>query len=236
MKIIFYIIISFYSLLIYAQSDTVKLLKEIPLPKLEVLIDSAMMISPLLDRIDVVKEIQERHIVSSKRDFLRGVALTSRYTYGNAGVLTTQESTTFQSFSTLNSSVTSQYLLGVNINMPIDFLVNRKNKIAIEQLRVDELDQQKEIAKLEIIQEITQYYYKVKLNYSLLKVQADKLQVDELNVLMTQKLFYKGESSVSELSRITEIYNKAQIDFEITKIEYQKTIFLLQKATGITLQ
>lgn len=228
--------IIFYSLLSYAQSDTIKLLKEIPLPKLEQLIDSAIIISPLLDRIDVVKKIQERHVISSKRDFLRGVALTSRYNYGNAGVFTTQESTSLQTFSTLNSSVTSQYLVGVNINMPIDFLVDRKNKITIEKLRVDELDQQKEIIKLQIIQQITQYYYKVKLNYSLLKIQADKLQVDELNVLMTQKLFYKGESTVSELSRVTEIFNKAQIDFETTKIEYQKTIFLLQKATGITLQ
>jgi outer membrane protein TolC len=238
MRIIYFTFLCIIFVSTYGQKiDTTNILvKEVSLPKLNVLIDSAIYQSSVMKQSDVLLKIQERHIISAKRDLLRGIAITSRYTYGNAGVLTTQESTSFTSFSTLNSSITSQYLIGVNVNMPLDFLIDRKNKIMIEKLRVDKIEYQKDIFREQIIREVTEYYYKAKLNYNLLRVQADKLQLDEVNVFMTQKLFLKGEASVAELSRVTEIFNKAQIDFEATKVEYQKTIFLLQHTTGLSLQ
>ncbi len=238
MKVICFIFLYLSFVASFGQKiDTTKIsVEEIVLPKLEILIDSAIKHSSVMKKSDILLQIQEREIISAKRGFLRGFALTSRYTYGNAGVLSTQESTNFTAFSTLNSSITSQYLVGFNLNMPLDFLVDRRNKVKIEKLRVDKIEYQKDIFKQQIIQEVSEYYYKAKLNYNLLRVQADKLQLDEVNVFMTQKLFLEGEASVAELSRVTEIYNKAQIEFEDTKVEYQKTIFLLQHITGLRLE
>jgi outer membrane protein TolC len=78
----------------------------------------------------------------------------------------------------------------------------------------------------EIKRMVSELYQRVQMHQSILKIRSEALNASYMHVKMAEKEFSQGVIELGELSRVTEIYNKAQTELVLTindlKSNYQE--------------
>ncbi len=205
---------------------------ELLIPKLEVLIDSALANHGLLgyrkDQIDVKKA----NLNLKKRNWTRNFGIQGDTRYG-----------TFDNFSTnINGPNTSQlsstsiqanYGIGIYLKIPVFDIYNRKSDIKQAKAELSQARNMVKFQEYEIRETVIKYYEDLLLKQRLLKIRAINLSDAKVNLEMAQKEYTNGQIPLYEYIRISDITSNIQTDFETTKAALMTSKKLLENLTGI---
>lgn len=200
------------------------------------LIDSAIVHSPILKRIASSIGVAEENEKIAKKAIFSGVSFTSTYVYGTTGNFTNSAGSGASAASfNFNTVQTSFYNLGVNFQMPLTNIINRKNLLKLNEYQVKIAEAEKDNAKLYIRQETIRSYMQFKLAQKKVMLGNQNKISAYINFQMAENEFSKGGVTIDEFSKIQDIYNKSVLEFEGYINEFQNLYLQLEALTGTTL-
>ena len=203
------------------------------IPPLEDLIDSAIVHSPLLTAQDADIAIWKYKIKTAQRDWMQNLFLdaSAQNDLWNA---TTTNTPSYAEPNTILSDQNNLRVLGsVSFRLPLDDLVDRRNRIKTATKEVERSMATKENLILELRKSIILLYNTLIVNQRKLKIANENVIANSLQKDLAEKEFLNGQSSLYELARINEMYRKAVYDYEDARIEFYNAYMLLQEITGI---
>jgi len=205
------------------------------LPPLETLIDSALKKNPFV-------KFRERQISVNKNKLKDQRSLWMK----NFGVQTDVRYGTFDNFSTNTAegqnpallatrSVQLNYGAGAYMKFPIFDIVNRKNQINMAKSEVGQAEDMAKEQRNELRQQVIKQYNDLILKQKLVKIRSKYLETSRINMEMIEKEFQNGVITLSEYSRISEIYTTGESNFEIVKTDFITAFMLLEESIGFKL-
>jgi outer membrane protein TolC len=196
---------------------------------LPLLIDSAIKHNPEVKRVDNSIGLAEENLKMSKNNIYNALSLFSSYHYGTTGNLTSGQ------VSTITLTQSSYYTMGVGVQLPLTHIISRKSLIRSGEYQVKMAKSEKDGAEEYIKQEVIRVYQELKLAHKLVTVSSEGKQSASINYKMAEKQFLQGDINVTELSRVQDISNKSNIEFETYVNRFQTAWLQLEAFTGVNL-
>ena len=194
----------------------------LPLPPLDTLILWAKQHSPLLHEQDalIAKNTADAHRM--KKILLDAVKVNSGLQYGNYGDPTINKlSTGWQS--------------GVSIQFSLYQLFGFKDMVKVYQGEKNVSAFKKDEVEMDITELVTQLYNNTQGQKAMLKIRSEGSYSAYSHMKMAEKEFNEGSIEVGELSRVTEIYTKAQADYAQCFNDLKNYYMQLQIVCGVPL-
>ncbi|MBN1198833.1 MAG: TolC family protein [Bacteroidales bacterium] len=203
------------------------------IPPLDDLIDSAIVHSPSVAFVDAEIYIRKYGIRSARRDVMQnfyldagmGLDYLNGYTNSQANVGNPTEVLTWQD--------NSAYALGISIRMPLDDLMDRRNRIKSATKYMEQAFSEREIQIKIIRRQIIEQYNRLIINQKILKIANDNQIFMSLQMALAEREFLNGQLSLYELARLNEMNRKAVTDFEQSRNEFYNAYMILQEIVGI---
>ncbi len=203
------------------------------IPPLDDLIDSAIVHSPSVASVDAEIYIRKYGIKTARRDIWQnfymdaGLGLDRLYGFTNTQV----------SVGIPNDVSTSQdnkaYLLGINVRMPLDDLMDHRNRVKSATKYMEQAFSEREVQIKLIRRGIIEQYNRLIINQKILKIANDNQIFMSLQMALAEKEFLNGQLSLYELARLNEMNRKAVTDFEQSRNEFYNAYMILQEIVGI---
>ncbi|HWB64160.1 MAG TPA: TolC family protein [Chitinophagales bacterium] len=195
---------------------------ELILPPLDTLYAWAELLSPTLKGQDALIEKNTADAKRVKKILLDAVKLNAGIQYGNYGnPLITQLETGYSTGATVSFSL--YQLFGYKNQVQV---YNAEKKVS--EFKRDELDM--DLRKL-----ITILYNNILAQRNILKIRSSADFAAYSHVKMAEKEFTEGSLEIGELSRVTEIYTKAQVDYELAVNDLKNYYMQLEQLVGVPL-
>jgi len=201
------------------------------IPKFNVLIDSILKRSAMVNFRNQHIGVKESELKSERRDWTRNLGIQADTRYG-----------TFDNFSTIsgdNASVnlasnTQQlnYSVGLYLKIPVFDVLNRRNKIKLAKLEVDEAKSMAEFQKEEIRQTVIRMYQDLILKQKLLQIKSRSLGDGKVNLQMVEKEFRNGVVPISEYVRIVGMTENLEADYTKAMSEFITAKLMLEDMAG----
>lgn len=203
------------------------------IPPLDDLIDSAIVHSPAVAAVDAEIYIRKYGIKSARRDIMQnfymdaGLGLDNLYGYtrNEVSVGVPTEVNTWQD--------NSAYALGISIRMPLDDLMDHRNRVKSATKFMEQGFSEREIQIKIIRRQIIEQYNRLIINQKILKIANDNQIFMSLQMALAEKEFLNGQLSLYELARLNEMNRKAVTDFEQSRNEFYNAYMILQEIVGI---
>jgi len=235
--ILFLVMGSFF--FVKAQDASVNLDEEEEVPlyhlkPLEVLIDSALIHSPLLHAQNIQVEITKRKLRITQQSWLGSFAVGSGYYYGKGSNLNLTDGSA--QANTLTASTTASYSVGATFSMPLTVLISRKNKVRIDRLNF-EIEKDKALVieygiRRVLIVEYNNLLYKIKgMNVALSTMESNKIAVQ-----IAKKYLDEGELEINGYTEAIDKRNGTILAFEKAKIDVKIAFLLLKEITGTEIE
>ena len=206
------------------------------IPPLQILIDSALVHSPIIKSQDAEVLIKEFNLSTTRQQWLNYVQVIGDAKYGSFdNLIVNQYQTAAQSTSYNSSSAGSRMTIGLSLRFSVfDFIKARNNKkIAIKEVEQSVL--RKEELNSFLRQTVIKQYHEVLMNHSLLKIKTDFLEQTKLAKEFAEKDYTSNIVEYSEVVRAADAYQKAMTECEKIKTDFVVAILLLQDIVGINL-
>jgi len=204
------------------------------IPKLSVLIDSALVNSGMVSYRMLEIEAKEFNKKEKKRNWTRNFGIQADTRYG-----------TFNNFSTItgdNSSInlgsdTQQvnYNVGFYLKIPVFDIINRKAEIKRSQVEIQQAKSLVKFQEDEVKEFVIRYFEDLVLRQNLLKLYASNLGNARVNMEMVEREFRNGVLPISEYVRISDITVRIASDYEKAKSNFFVAKKLLENITGMTI-
>jgi len=200
------------------------------LPSLQTMIDSSIIKSPYLryQNAEIIR--QQFKLKISKQDWTKNIGFSGDVIYGTWDYMSMNPNA---GTTSITSQEETRYGFGIYIRLPLSDAVTRKSNIEIARLELEEAKAVKEQKIMEIKNLVISQYNLVVLNQQLVNIQNKNKQNAEIQMNMMEKEFVNGQATVEELSRVTQIYNSALVDYEKAKADLTTSYLLLQELVGI---
>lgn len=201
------------------------------LPKLNNLLDSAEVHSPLLKMYDSDLVIQELKIKSEKRDWMRNLGFEAGAKYGLFDNLILKEDLGIEDVATSTTEQT-RYNVGLFLKIPLASIADKSNEnIAREE--INRLKYQKESSLQELRKLIIVQYNNVVKAHRGIVIRINDLESYRVQMIRAEKDYQNGQINVAEYARLKDYYLNSQIDLEENKVEFITALQLLQETVGI---
>ena len=172
----------------------------LPLPPLDTLIAWAQIHSPLLKQQEALIEKNTADTKRVKKLLWDAVKLNSGIQYGNYGD------------PTINKLSTG-YSSGASIQFSLFQLLSYKNNVQVYNAEKKVSVFKREEVAQDVAQLVTLLYNNTQGQKAILKIRSEGSYSAFSHMKMAEKEFNEGSVEVGELSRVTEIYTKAQVDY-----------------------
>jgi outer membrane protein TolC len=188
---------------------------DIILPPLDTLVEWAQKKSPLLKEQDALIEKTNADSKRVKKLLLDAFKVNANFQNGNYG-----------------NPVVNQLQTGYSTGVSMQFslyqvqVYNAEKKVA--QYKREEVDM--DLRKL-----VTILYNNVMAQKNVLKIRSDANYAAFSHVKMAEKEFSEGSVEIGELSRVVEIYTKAQVDYELVINDLKNYYMELEQLVGVPL-
>tara|TARA_R110000772_G_scaffold82326_6_gene174664 strand:- start:123 stop:869 length:747 start_codon:yes stop_codon:yes gene_type:complete len=204
------------------------------IPKLTVLIDSALVNSGMVNYRILEIEAKEANIRAKRRDWTKnfGIQADTRYgTFNNYSTITGDNS------SVNLGSITQQlnYNVGLYLKIPVFDIINRNSQIKRAKVEIEQAKSLVKFQEDEIRESVIRYFEDLVLRQNLLKLYASNLGNARVNMEMVEKEFRNGLLPISEYVRISDMTVRIASDYEKAKSDFLVSKKLLENITGITI-
>ena len=202
------------------------------IPKLQVLIDSALVNNGMLGYRKDEIEVKKANLKVKKRYWTRNFGIQGDTRYGTFDNFSSNVSgpNTVQLSST---TIQTNFGIGLYLKIPVFDIYNRKSDI--KQAKA-EISQAKNLVKFqedEIKETVIRYYEDLILKQKLLKIRAINLSDAKVNLEMAQKEYTNGNIALYEYIRISDITSGIETEFEKTKAALMTAKKVLENLTGV---
>lgn len=204
------------------------------IPKLEVLIDSALAKNGMLGYRKNEIEVKKGNLKSKRRNWTRNFGIQADTRYG-----------TFDNFSnnvsgsgTVTLASTTQqttYAVGFYLKIPVFDILNRKSDIKQAKAELSQAENLVKFQEEEIRETVIRYYEDLILKQNLLEIQAINLSDAKVNMEMAKKEFTNGQIAIYEYIRISDITAGVAVEFEKIKADLLIAKKVLENITGVTI-
>ena len=169
------------------------------LPPLGVLFENAKQ-NPNILSLEKVQEIAQAEVSKQKRHIFSYVYGHASYSYGKTDMWG-QGSTTYNTvLQQYQGSEQSYWNVGVNINIPLEDILDLKAAVRRKQLEVDKARIQKDIKFDELKKEIGTLYIKITNNLVALKTSGEASAVYQGAGALNQEDFHQGNMSIEDFA------------------------------------
>lgn len=202
------------------------------IPKLEVLIDSALANSGMLGyRVDEIKS-KKANLKMKKRYWTRNFGIQGNTRYGTFDNFSSNVSgsNTVQLSST---TIQTNFGIGLYLKIPVFDIYNRKSSIKQAKVEISQALNLVKFQEDEIKEVVIRYYEDLVLNQKLLKIRAINLSDAKVNLEMAQKEYTNGQIPLYEYIRISDITSGIETEFEKSKAALMISKKLLENLTGV---
>lgn len=229
----------FYQQAAYAQERPADLpdLTKLQLPTLELLFANAKN-SPGVEMYEAKMESQDNLLTTEQRSWLKYFKVGGSYQYGNIAVNSAFTNENTPLFMQTTGQVQNSWYGTAGINVPLDDLFDRKNRIKRQKMerRFTELEMEKWLDEQRI--RITESYMLIKLYMSTLHKKVEEYSLAEANYKMLQNEFRIGGATVTDLNiakkQETEAHDRLRINEfdmlnEVIKLEILSKTKIISK-------
>lgn len=215
------------------ESDLMKIEIESVLAPLGNLIDSAISHNPYVRFRDLQIIVNKCKYNADRSQWLRNVGVQADIRHG-----------TFDNFSTNTSegqnpslfatrSSQTNYGVGAYIKFPLYDFVNRKNQMNLSHTELKQAESMAEVQRDEVRQLVIRQYQELILKQKLIRSKSKYFETAKVSMAMAEKEFQNGVIPVGEYSRVSEIVNRADDDFETARINFITSYLILEEIVGI---
>lgn len=204
------------------------------LPPLQMLIDSALIHSPLVKLAETNVQMSRYELTDIHRDWLQKLNLSADTRLGSMLDYARMSNAGSGAFIPPGGA-TWNYGLGLSAYMPLSDIFDRKRKLLKAQLKVEQTEIQKGEAALGVKQLVIAAYYDLLSIQKNIDVRTELLS--SANILHEQsKLDYaQNKIGLADYTKAYETYLLAQNDLEAQKYNLLKSVHLLEEIIGIKL-
>ncbi len=202
-------------------------------PPLEVVIDSVLKRSAMVNFRSKHIGVMESYLKSSKRDWTKNFGFIADTRYGTFDNYFTNST---EINSSASSSYTEQfnYTLGLYLKIPVFDILNRKNRNKLARLEVEEAKSMADFQKEEIRQTVIIMYQDLILKQKLLQIRSRRYGDGKVNMEMIEKEFRNGIVPLAEYVRIVGITQNMEAEYETAMSEFITAKQLLEDMAGFT--
>ena len=186
------------------------------IPRLEVLIESAMKKNGLLLSSKDQIEVQKEELNAIKRNWTKYIGFRAESWYGTFNYMLNYSSGN-NLFFIPKSTDRANYNLGMYIDLPFYEILNRKSEIRQARAKISQAENMFKAQKDEINQMVISYYEDLKLKERQFQIQSVNLSYAKVNMEMAKKEFTSGNIEIYEYIRISDITSAVNIQFEQAK-------------------
>jgi len=206
------------------------------LPPLETIIDSAISKNPYVKFRDQQIIVNEFKLKSDRVRWMENLGLQSDARYGTFDnfSMNTAAGQTPSVIATRNNQL--NYGVGAYIKLPLFDFVNHKHLVGAAKAEVDQAVSLAAVQRDELRQAVIKQYHEVIMLRRLLKIKSKFLETSRINLVMIEKEFQSGVTTVHEYSRISEIVAASEVDYEKSKVEFESAFMLLEEITKTKFQ
>ncbi|MCX6252600.1 MAG: TolC family protein [Bacteroidetes bacterium] len=203
------------------------------LPPLSTLLDSAIAHDPYVHFRNLQIVVNNSKLKSSQNLWLQNLGVQADVRYGSFDIFSTNtaEGQSPSIFATKRNE--TNYGLGAYIKFPLYDIFNRRNEVKLAKIETLQAKQLVEEQAKEVRQRVIMQYNDLIVKQHLLKIQVKYLETSRINMQMAEKQFVNGVISIAEFARISEIINRAETDFENSKMNFQTAYMLLEETVGM---
>ena len=204
---------------------------EFKFPPLEVVIDSVLNRSAMVNFRNQHIGVKESTLASERIYWSRNLGIQADTRYGNLSNFATSEDG-ISNTAALTTAKQFNYSVGFYLKIPIFDVLNRKNKIKLARLEVDEAKSMAEFQKEEIRQTVIRMYQDLVLKQKLLQIRSRRLGDGRVNMQMVEKEFRNGIVPLSEYVRIVGMTENMEADYAKAMSEFITAKLLLEDMAG----
>jgi len=204
---------------------------EFKFPPLEVVIDSVLKRSAMVNFRNQHIGVKESTLASERIYWSRNLGIQADTRYGNLSNFATSEDG-ISNTAALTTAKQFNYSVGFYLKIPIFDVINRKNQIKLAKLEVDEAKSMAEFQKEEIRQTVIRMYQDLVLKQKLLQIRSRRLGDGRVNMQMVEKEFRNGIVPLSEYVRIVGMTENMEADYAKAMSEFITAKLLLEDMAG----
>jgi len=205
------------------------------IPKLYILIDSALVYNGLVKYRRLEIDAKEANLESKRKYWTRNFGLQADSRYGTLD--------NYSSISGDNSSINLSsntellnYNVGLYLKIPVFDVINRKSQIKKAKAELAQAQSLVKSQEDELREMVIRYYEDLLLQQNLLEIRATNLGNARVNMEMVEKEFKNGLVEISEYVRISDMTSRISIDFEQSKSDFLVSKKLLENLVGFEIK
>lgn len=207
----------------YAPNDYAKM----KLPPLDVLFENAKK-SAVVELYQVKMEEEASALKTEKRSWLKFFKISTGYQWGRVGITSSFSDENTPLFYQFSGSSQSWYNVGASMSVPLNDLLDRKNRIQRQELKTRatkvEIEKWHDEQKLRIIE----LYMKANRELSIIKSRIEELTLSEAQYKINENDFRNGLIDISILNRAKGIQSTATEEYEKAKAELSTALLQLE--------
>jgi outer membrane protein TolC len=192
---------------------------DITLPPLDTLYEWARLLSPTLKEQDALieKTIQDEKRI--KKILLDPFKLNANLQYGNYG-------------DPLINALETGYSAGASVQFSLYQIFGYKNQVKLYAAEKKVAQYKKDELNMDLKKIVTILYNDIMSQKNILKIHSDATYAAYAHVKMAEKEFSEGSVAIGELSRVSEIYTKAQVEYEQSINDLKNYYMELEQLVG----
>ncbi len=187
------------------------------LPSLDSLISLSLKNSPSLKMSEAQIQQQKFQLNSRKLEWTNNISANTNAGIGNVLLWNGGVETGF------TSTIIPQYRAGVNIDLPLNRFVDRKNQVGMAEAQYRAAKFQKDVQAEELTGRVTTLYFQLVTNINVLKIRRDALQTLQIQKALAEKDLQNGNIGIVEMSAMVREYANAQESYETFKQSFLLT-------------
>ena len=194
---------------------------ELVLPPLDTLFEWAVINSSTLKIQDALIEKTNSDTKRVKKQWLDAFKVNANIRSGSYG-------------NTVVNQIETGYSYGPSISFSLFEILSHQNLVNVYKAEEKIAFYKKKEVAFELRKIITILYNNVITQQKILRIKSDAVNSAYVHVKMADKEFNQGSIALGELSRVTEIYTKAQTELELTINDLKNYYMELEQFCGRT--
>jgi len=214
-----------------AMSDTELDASQFNFPPLDVVIDSVIKRSAMVNFRDNNIRVKEATLATERVHWSRNLGVQADSRYGNLNNFSSNEDGEALS-QVLTTSKQFNYSVGLYVKFPLFDGINRKNQIKLAKSEIEAAKSMVEFENEQVRRMVITLYQDLLLKQKVLQIRSKSLSDAKVNMQMVEKEFRNGIVPISEYVRINSITTDMEAAFEKAKYEFITARKLLEDMSG----
>jgi outer membrane protein TolC len=203
------------------------------LPKLSVLIDSALAYNPALKFNNLQISVNQGNLKSTRSQWTQNFGVQANYGYGTFDYIYNNSLGSAQPGTYTLSQSLNQYGVGAFLRIPFSDVVNRRNLINVAKAEVQQAQSLVATQQAVVREQVIRQYNDLILKQRLLRIVSKYLETARINMQMAEKGFTNGTLTVDDYSRVSEISARTETEFETARMDFLTSYQILEETVGM---